>query len=239
LLIRGSDNRFTISLDSSGALLHRRGARVETGRAPLRETLAAGILRLAGYSGDEPLVNAMCGAGTIALEAAALALAHAPGRQRGFALERFPLLEQQAALRAELDAERARAVSAERSAPAAPLFAFDRDPVAVARAQRNAERAGVSSQLNLQRAELAEFAPPCPRGLLVANPPYGKRIGAARETRSRYLELARLLRQRGRGFRAAVLVPREIAPGSLGLRGAHVVPLLNGGLPVNLVIVEL
>ena len=104
LLIRGQDDRFTISVDSSGLLLHLRGARVETGRAPLRETLAAGLLSLAGYRGDEPLVNAMCGAGTIALEAAGIALARAPGRDRHFAFERFPGFEQPSfdALRAQL-----------------------------------------------------------------------------------------------------------------------------------------
>jgi putative N6-adenine-specific DNA methylase len=239
LLVRGSEDRFVISLDSSGALLHRRGARVETGRAPLRETLAAGMLALAGYRGDEPLVNAMCGSGTIALEAAAIALEHAPGRRRRFALERFPLLEQEPALRAALEQERARAAAQERAEPPAALYAFDRDPAAVERTRRNAERAGVALQLNLRHADIRELAPPCERGLLIANPPYGKRLGAARQARAGYLELARVLRERWRGFRVALLLPRDLQPAALGLRRAQTYPLLNGGIPVTLLVAQL
>jgi putative N6-adenine-specific DNA methylase len=239
LLVRGVEDRFAISLDSSGALLHRRGARVETGRAPLRETLAAGMLRIAGYGGDEPLVNAMCGAGTIALEAAAIALQHAPGRQRRFALERFPLIEREPALRVLLDEARARAAAQELSEARAPLFAFDRDAAAVARAQRNAERAGVAAQLSVQRADIASYAPPCERGLLIANPPYGKRLGAARQARAAYLELAEILRERWRGFRVALVLPRDLPASALGLRGARSHPLVNGGLPVTLLVAQL
>jgi putative N6-adenine-specific DNA methylase len=238
LLVRGHEDRFVLSLDTSGALLHRRGARLETGRAPLRETLAAGILRLAGYDGSEPLVNAMCGAGTIALEAAAIALAHAPGRQRSFALERFPQLNQDAAARDAIAQQRAQAQAAERAEPSAPLFAFDRDAAAIARAKRNAERAQVASALSFQHAELAAVAPPCASGLLIANPPYGRRLGSQRQARAGYGELVRVLRQRWRGFRVALLVPRD-APGALGLRSALTYPLQNGGIPVTLVVATL
>ena len=238
LLVRGHEDRFVLSLDTSGALLHRRGARLETGRAPLRETLAAGILRLAGYDGSEPLVNAMCGAGTIALEAAAIALAHAPGRQRSFALERFPQLNHDAAARDAIAQQRAQARAEERTEPSAPLFAFDRDGAAIARAKRNAERAQVASAISFQHAELAAVAPPCANGLLIANPPYGRRLGSQRQARAGYGELVRVLRQRWRGFRVALLVPRD-AQAALGLRAALTYPLQNGGIPVTLVVATL
>jgi 23S rRNA G2445 N2-methylase RlmL len=89
--VRGVDDRFMFSADASGELLHRRGARVETGAAPLRETLAAGLLALAGWQPGTALVDPMCGAGTIVIEAAMQALGRAPGGDRAFALERWPL----------------------------------------------------------------------------------------------------------------------------------------------------
>ncbi len=91
LLVRGVDDRFTFSADASGERLHRRGARVETGAAPLRETLAAGLLALAGWRPGTALVDPMCGAGTIVIEAAMQALGRAPGADRAFAMERWPL----------------------------------------------------------------------------------------------------------------------------------------------------
>jgi putative N6-adenine-specific DNA methylase len=144
---------------------------VETGRAPLRETLAAGLLWLCGYDGGRPFLDPMCGAGTIALEACSIALGVAPGLARSFAFERWPRFDA-----AAWERLRDQALSAIRPAPRAPLFAFDRDPEAVEIARRNAGRAGFLAHLEIERAELGERPAPSPPGLLVVNPPYGRRI---------------------------------------------------------------
>jgi len=231
LLLRGEGDRFMVSVDSSGLLLHRRGARAETGRAPLRETLAAGALRLAGYRGDETLVNAMCGAGTLALEAAEIALERAPGRLRRFAFESFPSFD-----RALWDELRAEAERAQRSEPRAAIHAFDRDPAAIELARRNAARAGSAAHLRFDCTDALAYAPPASAGLLIANPPYGKRLGRARDARALYIALGERLRASWRGFRVALLVPREIAPAQLGLQQARSFALSNGGIAVKLLV---
>jgi putative N6-adenine-specific DNA methylase len=233
VLLRGKDNRFTISVDSSGLLLHRRGARVETGRAPLRESLAAGLLRLAEYRAQEPLVNAMCGAGTIAIEAAGIALDQTPGSQRGFAFEGFPRFD--AGAYAEL---RATLVRAERNALPAPIAAFDRDARVLESARRNAERAGLAAHIAFERADLHDYTPPAASGLLIMNPPYGRRLGGG-DGRTLFAPIAETLRTRWRGWRVALLVPAEVRMERYGLRGARAIALRNGGLRVKLLLAAL
>lgn len=234
LLLRGEQDAFTVSADSSGLLLHRRGARPETGRAPLRETLAAAALRLAGYDGSEPLVNAMCGAGTLALEAVDIALARPPGRLRSFAFERFPCFRPEllAALRA--DAERARQVSLR-----APIRAFDNDAAVLVLARRNAERADATKHVAFECADLLAYAAPAGGGLLIANPPYGKRLGRPRELDALYHAIGDRLRAAWRGYRVALLVPREVRADAFGLRGAQSFSLYNGGLAIKLLVGEI
>ncbi len=234
LLLRGEQDTFTVSADSSGLLLHRRGARPETGRAPLRETLAAGALMLAGYDGSEPLVNAMCGAGTLALEAVDLALGRAPGRMRRFAIESFPCFRPELLVELRADAERAA-----RAALHAPIHAFDSDAGVLAIARRNAERAGATAHVTFECADLLTYAPPEKGGLLIANPPYGKRLGRAREVLALYRDLGDRLRSTWRGHRVALLVPREVHAGTFGLPRAASFSLQNGGLAIKLLVAEI
>jgi putative N6-adenine-specific DNA methylase len=228
VLVRGHEDRFVISVDSSGELLHRRGWRVETGRAPLRETLAAGLLALCGYDGTQPFVDPMCGAGTIVLEACAMALGVAPGLARSFAFERWPRFD--AAAWAGLRDE---ALEAVRPAPPAPLYAFDRDAEAVEICRRNAGRAGFLAHLEVERAELGSRPAPAPSGLVLCNPPYGRRLAG-----EGLRELGRLLRGVYRGWRAGVLLPSQEVPG-LGLRAPAAHRLTNGGLKVSLVVSDI
>lgn len=230
--LRGSGDRFTVSIDTSGALLHRRGWRTEEGAAPLRETLAAALCLLVGYRGDVPFCDPMCGAGTLVIEAALQALRRAPGLNRSFACERWPSHDP-----ALLQALRAQAQAAERD-PAdvrvhAPLFGRDRDPQVLAVAQRNAERAGVAHVVRFEVADIVTARLPVgvAPGLILCNPPYGRRIGG-RELGGLYRALARFARS-SPGWRLGLLTAsHDLA--RLALRRSTMVPLRNGGLRVGL-----
>jgi putative N6-adenine-specific DNA methylase len=236
LLVRGTEDRFMFSADASGELLHRRGARVETGAAPLRETLAAGLLALAGWRPGTALVDPMCGAGTIVIEAAMQAQGRAPGADRTFAMERWPIA-QDAAVAAALAALRdeARAPTPLPAAAGAAIIGSDRDPRTIESARRNAERAGVAAGLTLACRDADAARPPAPTGLVLTNPPYGHRLGDARGAARGYRDLGRLLRAHFRGWRAAVVTPARLdGERQLGLRPVARFPLRNGGLAIVL-----
>jgi putative N6-adenine-specific DNA methylase len=243
LLVRGTDDRFMFSADASGERLHRRGARLETGAAPLRETLAAGLLALGGWDPSMALVDPMCGAGTIVIEAALQSLGRAPGIERRFALERWPLFSSEART-AAIASARAEARARARAALAAPIIGSDRDAQAVEGARHNATRAGLESQLVLACRDVTDARPPSDwqpsgaahSGLVIANPPYGRRLGDPRAAVRAYRDLGRTLRTHFRGWRAAVVVPQRLAGAADALRlsidARH--PLRNGGLPIAL-----
>jgi putative N6-adenine-specific DNA methylase len=243
ILVRGLDDRFVFSVDASGERLHRRGARLETGAAPLRETLAAGLLALAGWDPSMALVDPMCGAGTIVIEAALQALDRAPGLDRPFALERWPLFAGAAPAAAAL-ALRAEARARVRASPAAPIVGSDRDARAVESARHNAARAGLDTQIVLACRDVVDARPPAgwlpapaaAAGLVIANPPYGRRLGEPRAAVRGYRDLGRALHAHFRGWQAAVVVPQRLGGAADALRLAisakH--PLRNGGLPVVL-----
>lgn len=175
ILVRGHEDHFTFSVDASGERLHRRGARVEIGAAPLRETLAAGLLALAGWDPSVPLVDPMCGAGTIVIEAALQALDRAPGIDRafgdGFAIDGWPLFSAGSAS-TEAAALRDEARGRIRAALPAPIVGSDHDARAIESAQRNADRAEVGAALTLASRDITDARPPGPNpGLVIANPP--------------------------------------------------------------------
>jgi putative N6-adenine-specific DNA methylase len=241
LLVRGIDDRFMFSADASGDLLHRRGARIETGAAPLRETLAAGLLALAGWRPGTALVDPMCGAGTIVIEAAMQAMARAPGGGRAFAMERWPLATDaaiapaMAALRAEANAGAPDQAADAATAAATPIVGSDRDTRMIESARRNAERAGVAGRLTLACRDADAARPPAPTGLVITNPPYGHRLGDARAAARGYRDLGGLLRAHFRGWRAAIVTPAKIdGKRQLGARAGAEFPLRNGGLAIVL-----
>lgn len=230
-LVRLDGPECTVSADTSGEPLHRRGYRQEIGRAPLRETLAAGILLLAGYDGTEPLVDPMCGSGTFLIEGAWMSMRRAPGLERRFAFEQFPQFspaawaERQARTRAEV-----------LQAPRASLHGFDINAGALGTARRNARRAGLT--LALERRDVKTLqAPVAGPGLVVANPPYGKRVGEGGELPELYRALGATLRRSFQGWRAALLVPEEDGLiRELGLRDAKSLRVRNGGLRCRLLL---
>lgn len=226
---RGSSNRWTLSVDASGELLHRRGWRTESVKAPLRETLAAAILRMCEWDGASPLVDPMCGAGTLVIEAAAIALGRAPGLDRSFACERWPSFDAVAGERLRAEArDRARA------AAGVAIVGYDRDPAAVRLARRNAERAHVANGVQLHHGDLRAVRAPQGRGLVIVNPPYGRRLGDPAQARATIRELGQLLRERFQGWRVAVLAPDAGWSRELGLTPISSTPLRNGGTRIHL-----
>jgi len=235
VLVRGENDLFTVSVDASGDLLHRRGWRLEAGRAPLRETLAAGILDLCHYDPQLPLLDPMCGSGTIVLEACAVALRVAPGLRRSFALQAWPCFDADlwARLRAEAEAEQI-------AAPPSILVGADGNPNAIDIARRNAERAGFAQHVRLEVARFAAGPPVAPGGLVVINPPYGHRLGQRRDVLRLGRDIGNILAAGYRDWRVGVLCP-DSAFGKAVAAGLRKQPtathdLRNGGLRVELLI---
>lgn len=205
----------TLSVDTSGERLHKRGWRVETGPAPLRETLAASLLRLAEWAPGEALFDPMCGSGTFLIEAAVWAAGRAPGADRAFACEAWcppgPVP----------------------SWPAVPtvIAGGDRAAAAVGAAQRNAARAGVEIAVTAKDAK--HQTPPAETGLLVCNPPYGKR---AHGVATAYERLGELLAGPFAGWRAAILTPDAEAARRLRRPAKAQFSVKNGGLGLRWVI---
>jgi putative N6-adenine-specific DNA methylase len=220
----------TVSLDSSGALLHERGYRLATAKAPLRETLAAGLVLACGWDPATPLLDPFCGAGTIPIEAALLALNVAPGHARRFAFMDWPGFD--ARLWRQLLAQ---AASARR--PEAPaILGADRDQGAIAAAQANAERAGVGPFVRFERRTISALEPPAGRGWVVTNPPYGVRVQGGSDLRNLYARLGSVLRARCPGWHVALLSGHPRLAHSTGLRfdPRRSLALVNGGLRVTL-----
>ena len=229
-VVRFNRDICTISADSSGELLHRRGYRKATAKAPLRETLAAASLLALGWDGSQPLLDPMCGAGTIAIEAALIARRIAPGIKRAFACERWP-----GAIASAFRAARATAREHERPAAPAPIVASDRDAGAIAAARANADRAGVASDIAFSKRALSALeAPPAP-GLLLTNPPYGARVGESKDLRNLYAQLGNVARANLAGWAVALLSADRALDGQMKLPLEEVLKFRNGGIGVRLV----
>ena len=220
--------RAALALDGTGEPLAHRGYRPRGGPAPLSESLAAGVLSLAGYDGSQPLVDPMCGTGTIAIEAALVATRSAPGLHRRFASERWRFLSA-ALLREEREVARARRRPARQ-----PVVASDRDPRAVSAARHNAAAAGVAEVVRVERRELAALEPPGPGALIVANPPYGVRLGDAGALPELYRVLGDTLKARGAGCTAWLLVGEPELARRIGLRPQRRIVLFNGPIECRL-----
>ncbi|MDB4883923.1 MAG: methylase [Gemmatimonadetes bacterium] len=221
-----------VSADASGELLHRRGYRQATAKAPLRETLAAALLAASGWNGVATLMDPLCGSGTIPIEAALMARGIAPGARRTFAAERWPGVSAAvgAAVRAEL---------ASRSLERAPgmIAGSDRDAGAIEAARSNAERAGASADVELAiHAISAMRVPDGEPGWIVSNPPYGVRVGESERVRDLWAQLGKVLRERAPGWRVGLLSPDPALERQLQLPTRVVAQTSNGGIPVRMVI---
>lgn len=228
IVVRLFRDRVTISADSSGELLHRRGYRQALGKAPLRETLAAAMLLTAEYDGTRPLVDPFCGSGTIPIEGALIARRIPPGIHRRFAFEHWPSFEP-----AQWDSVRAGGRERMLDRAPAPIFGWDRDAGAIAAARSNAERAGVGADVGLAEGTISGLVVPPGPGLLVSNPPYGVRLGEAGDLRDLYARFGKVVRAVCAGWSAVLLSADRAHEAATGLGLVERWHSSNGGVKVR------
>jgi putative N6-adenine-specific DNA methylase len=233
-LARLVGDQLTLSVDSSGALLHRRGYRQDSAKAPIRETLAAAMLLALGWDGTAPLVDPMCGSGTIPIEAALLARRIPPGWRRRFAFQQWPEFKPSVWEYVRGEAEK---VMLDR-APA-PIVAADRDAGAVEACAANAERAGVAGDLSVLRAALTNTlfdsdVTDLPPGLVLTNPPYGVRVGESGRLRDLYASLGNAMRGPLAAWSLGFVTSDPALAAATGLAVEPALDTSTGGLRIRL-----
>jgi putative N6-adenine-specific DNA methylase len=218
--------RATLYLDTSGEPLFKRGWRHGVADAPLRENLAAGIIMLTGWQPDAPLLDPMCGGATLLVEAAAMARGRAPGARRGFGFEKLAIFD--SASWAKVQREEGQ------KQPNLHLFGSDTDPKALNAARRNLAEAGIERWVQLERSDILERAAPAPSGVMVANPPYGERMGSAEELAAFYPRLGDALKRNFAGWRCFFFTADLRLPKLIRLQPSRRTPLFNGALECRL-----
>ena len=225
--VRIDDNRVTISIDTSGESLHKRGHKEAVGKAPMRETLAALMLRNCGYTGEEPVLDPMCGSGTFIIEAAEIAAGLLPGRSRDFAFMQL----------ANFDAGRwsiLRKTGDQTKDVTQHFYGSDRDAGAVRMSIANAEKAGIAANTNFTNLSVTNVQrPDGPAGLVICNPPYGARIGNQKMLFGVYAAMGDMLRDQFKGWRVGIVTSDPSLAAAMKLpfkpKGA---PIPHGGLKV-------
>lgn len=221
--------RYSLYLDLSGQPLNRRGYRVDASPAPLNENLAAGLLKLAGWKPNIPLLDPMMGGGTILLEAAMQALNIAPGIKRHFSCENLLSFDRAAWSRLR---EEAQAAALEKRL--LPIYGRDRDPRMLEAAKANLTAAGLDACVSLEQEDFFSSLPPAPDGMIVTNPPYGVRLEADEEMHLFYQVLGDRLKQHYTGWTAFLLSADLEMPKYMGLKASRRTPLYNGPLECRL-----
>jgi putative N6-adenine-specific DNA methylase len=223
VMVRIDDDLATISLDTSGEGLHKRGYKHFVGKAPLRETMAAAFLHQMGYDGSQAVLDPMCGSGTFVLEAAEIAAGLAPGRTRSFAFEHFA-------------GAKDHPPAPSPDLPAIPRYlGFDRDQGAIQGARANAERAGVSGWTRFACQPISALErPDGPPGLIMVNPPYGGRIGNIGQLYGLYGSLGQVLAERFKGWRLGLVTTDSKLAHATGLRLEAGAPIPHGGMKVQM-----
>ncbi|MDX8403870.1 MAG: class I SAM-dependent RNA methyltransferase [Mariprofundaceae bacterium] len=225
VFIRIENNRCLLSIDTSGERLDRRAYRLESGKAPVRETLAAGILQWMGWPSQEPLMVPMCGSGTFAIEAAMAGIKQAPDLTHKFPFLVWPQLKQKAWERL---LHRSEAMT-KKDTKKYGIFASDIHTGAIEITARNAERAGVEKLIQTERKDVLHLTPPdgFGSGLMICNPPYGRRIDA--DVKSLYSALGRVFEREFKGWRMAIFSPDYRCEKALGLPVKDRLKIKHGG----------
>ncbi|MCG9891685.1 MAG: THUMP domain-containing protein [Thermosynechococcaceae cyanobacterium MS004] len=225
----------TVSLDSSGNSLHRRGYRPAVGSAPLKESLAAALIQLSGWQPDQLFYDPLCGSGTLPLEASLKALNIAPGLFRDrFGFETWPDFD--ASLLDQLLKE---AEASQKETLSAAIWGSDRDGAVIEQAIGNATKSGVQEHIWFSQMELSDVVAPGESGILLCNPPYGERLGRDSDLGQFYKLLGDVLKQRFKGWTAFVLSGNKELSQFIGLKSAQRIPVYNGALPCQLMKYEL
>ena len=222
-------NICTISLDSSGDSLDRRGYRLERNEAPLRETLAAAVVALTGWDGSIPLADPMCGSGTIPAEAALLAAHIPPGFQRDFGFQRW--LDFDEKLWNGICADAAAGIT---QLPTGLITGYDLDSKALMLARRNCAKAGLEGQIHFFHSALQEFQPEGGKGVVIINPPYGIRLGEEDDLRELYCQIGDIMKKRCRGWTGYVLTGNLELAKYIGLKASRRFVLYNGAIECRL-----
>jgi putative N6-adenine-specific DNA methylase len=235
-LVRIVNDECEISADSSGELLHRRGYRTEVAKAPLRETLAASMVLASGWRANEPLIDPMCGSGTIPIEAALIGRGIAPGLNRRFQFTNWPNFDE-ALWNDIIDQARSSVIN-----PPLEIRASDRDAGAISAAARNSERAGVNLDVRFATASLSASITGLEDlteggGWVLTNPPYGIRVGDQNDLRDLYAALGTNLRSK-RGWRIGVLTSDAALARQMRLPLRSRFDSRNGGIPVSFLVSE-
>lgn len=221
--------RGALYLDTSGEPLFKRGWRASAGEAPLRENLAAGIVLLSGWKPEEPLLDPMCGGGTLLVEAAAMARGRAPGAHRRFGFEKLKVFGS-----ATWEKEKRETLNRPNPPKTLQIFGSDSDPRALADARRNIATAGVDRWVRLEQADVLERAAPAASGVMIANPPYGERIGSREALAEFYPKLGSALKKNYPGWRCHFFSADLRLPKLVRLQPSRRVPLYNGALECRL-----
>lgn len=217
-----------LAIDTSGAGLHKRGYRAEAGEAPLKETLAAGLVRLSSWRPEQPLLDPLCGSGTILIEAALIARNIAPGLNRAFAAEAWPVIDP-----AAWQAARAAARDAVRRDGRLQITGYDRDAASIAIAQSNAAKAGVAGDITFAQKALKDLWIDRQHGVVITNPPYGRRLANRTEINTLYRTFNQIFHKK-KGWAVYVLTadgqfPRTFKRG----KPDRIRKLYNGRIRVN------
>ncbi|MBK4216445.1 class I SAM-dependent RNA methyltransferase [Paracoccus caeni] len=226
--VRIEDDLVTISLDTTGESLHKRGHKEAVAKAPMRETMAAMFLREMGFDGSQPVLDPMCGSGTFPIEAAEMAMGLAPGRSRSFAFENL----------ASFDAARWQGLrdGVTLRKPLVRFFGSDRDAGAIRMSRANAERAGVAEVIDFACLSISDLTgPDGPAGIVIINPPYGARVGNKGPLFGLHAAMGDVLRSRFGGWRVGIVTSEAGLAKATGLPFLPPGPIVaHGGLKVRL-----
>lgn len=230
VVVRLVEDICTVSVDTSGEPLHKRGYRLAVGKAPLRETLAAGLILASGWDRAAQLLDPFCGSGTIPIEAAMLARGIPPGINRHFAFMNWPGYDAKdwQALRDAVTVD-----PTDKPANFPTLLASDRDSGVIKMAQENAERAGVSKYIHFECQAVSSIQPPRGPGWVVTNPPYGERISQGKDLRNLYAQLGNVLRRSCAEWIVTLLCNDDVLLGQMGIQLDTSLGFVNGGISVK------
>jgi putative N6-adenine-specific DNA methylase len=228
-------NQCTVSLDSSGNSLDKRGYRRETGDAPLRETLAAALVEFSGWDGTVPLIDPMCGSGTILIEAAMKAAGIPPGiRRSSYGFQNWLYFDDKlwSGLLNEAKKQLQERISA-------PVLGFDISSKLIEMARKNACRAGVEKYITFEKRDIVDLKSPLPPGIVLFNPPYGVRLGEKQALKNLYKNIGDTLKNRCKGYIAYLFTGNPELAKSVGLKASRRIVLFNGAIECRLLKYEL